>query len=41
MDVSALFCVCVVLCRWRPCIGPIPRPRSRTNCLNIFVSFRK
>jgi hypothetical protein len=24
---------CVVLCRQRPCVGPITRPRSPTNCL--------
>jgi hypothetical protein len=35
MDVCLRFSVlcCVVLCRQRPCVGPITRPRSPTNCL--------
>jgi hypothetical protein len=33
-----VFLCCVVLCRWRPCVGLIPRPRSPTECPNRFVS---
>jgi hypothetical protein len=28
-----IYSVCVVLCRWRPCDGLIPRPRSPIVCL--------
>jgi hypothetical protein len=36
MDVCLrLFRVCVVLCRQRPCVGLIPRPRSPTDCLRL------
>jgi hypothetical protein len=28
-----VFLCCVVLCRQRPCVGLIPRPRSPTKCL--------
>jgi hypothetical protein len=28
-----VFLYCAVLCRWRPCVGPIPHPRSPTSCL--------
>jgi hypothetical protein len=36
MDVCLrLFCVCVVLCRSRPCVGQIPCSRSPTDCLRL------
>jgi hypothetical protein len=36
MDVCLrLFCVCVVLHRYWPCVGLIPRPRSPTDCLRL------
>jgi hypothetical protein len=36
MDVCLrLFCVCVVLCRHRSCVGLIPRPRCPTDCLRL------
>jgi hypothetical protein len=28
-----VYSVCVVMCRERPCVGPIPRPRSPTDCV--------
>jgi hypothetical protein len=38
MDVCLrLFCVCFVLCRWQPCDGLIPRPRSPTDCLRLQI----
>jgi hypothetical protein len=27
-----VFLCCVILCRYRPCVGLIPRPRSHTKC---------
>jgi hypothetical protein len=36
MDVCPRFSVFVLFC-----VGPIPRPRSPSNCLNRFISFRK
>jgi hypothetical protein len=30
-----IFCVCVVLCRYRPCVRLISRPRSSTDCLRL------
>jgi hypothetical protein len=34
MDVCLRFSVlCCPVCRYRPCFGPITRPRSPTNCL--------
>jgi hypothetical protein len=36
--VSEFFLYCVVLCRQRPCVGLIPRPRSPTKCPNRFRS---
>jgi hypothetical protein len=36
-----VFLCCVVLWKERPCVGPIPHPRSPINCPNIFMSFRK
>jgi hypothetical protein len=38
MDVCPGFLCCVVLCRYRPCVGLIPRPRSPTECPNRFIS---
>jgi hypothetical protein len=39
MDVCLrLFCVCVVLCRYRPCDGLITRSRSPTNHLDYGTS---
>jgi hypothetical protein len=35
---SAFFLCCVVLCRYRPCVRLIPRPRSPTKCPNRFIS---
>jgi hypothetical protein len=33
MFYSPFFCICIVLCRQRPCDGLIPRLRSPTNYL--------
>jgi hypothetical protein len=34
MDVCLRISVlCCPVCRYRPCVGPITRPRSPTNCL--------
>jgi hypothetical protein len=33
-----VFPCCVLLCRYRPCVELIPRPRSPTNCPNRFIS---
>jgi hypothetical protein len=36
MDVYLrLFCICVVMSTLRPCDGPIPHPKSPTDCLRI------
>jgi hypothetical protein len=39
MDVCKhLFCVCVVLCRQRPCDGLIPFPRSHVcTCMYVYI----
>jgi hypothetical protein len=34
-----IFLCCGVLCRWRPCVGPIPRPRILTNCLRGYDGY--
>jgi hypothetical protein len=35
-----VFLCSVVLCRYRPCVGLIPRPRSPTKCLNMIHKFQ-
>jgi hypothetical protein len=41
MDVCPRFSVlCYPVCRLRPWVGPIPRPRSPTKCLNRSIHFR-
>jgi hypothetical protein len=28
-----ILCLCCFVCRWQPCDGLIPRPRSPTDCV--------
>jgi hypothetical protein len=33
-----ILCLCCPLCRWRPCDGLMPRPRSPTDCVEDQVT---
>jgi hypothetical protein len=42
MDVCLRVSVlCCPVCRWRPCVGLIPQPRSPTKCLWIEKSIKE
>jgi hypothetical protein len=41
MVICMIFSVCVALCRYRPWDGPIPHPKSPTNCLRCRIQNRE
>jgi hypothetical protein len=41
MCVCVFLCLCCPVCRYRPCVGLIPQPRSPTKCLWIEKSIKE